>query len=137
MSKDWERHSLCCEQLWETGECDCEARDVMRVTAGLPKRAPHTLSERIRLRQSARLSKPRMVNATVLNDWADEVAALEAELEECKYGLAVVEASIDLQAELTPVDKLNQGYERAGLSSAIVVNNKYGKHSAFGYMGRE
>ena len=54
-----------------------------------------------------------------------EIEALEAEIESLK------------PAPITPVDKLNQGYERAGLSSALVVNNKYGKHSAFGYMGRE
>ena len=34
-------------------------------------------------------------------------------------------------------DTLKKNYEKLGLSSALVVNNKYGKHSAFGYMGRE
>ena len=39
------------------------------------------LSEKIRLRKTARPSKPRMINATVLNEWADEAAILEAERE--------------------------------------------------------
>ena len=37
----------------------------------------------------------------------------------------------------SPTDILKHNYEKLGLSSALVVNNKYGKHSAFGYMGRE
>ena len=135
MSKDWERHGLCCEQLWETGECDCEARDVMRVTAGLPKRAPapHTLSERMhgvangwrRIVDEEDGEFSLLAAAHRMDIEADEVAALEAEIDRLK------------PAPITPVDKLNQGYERAGLSSALVVNNKYGKHSAFGYMGRK
>ena len=96
-------------------------------------RAPSTLSERYTEIWGLRFEGGEERTYNLL----PEVKALEVELEECKYGLAVVEASIDLEAELSPVDKLNQGYERAGLSSALVVNNKYGKHSAFGYMGRE
>ena len=137
MSKDWERHGLCCEQLWETGECDCEARDVMRLTAGLPKRAPYTLSERMR---------DECVSEGMA--YIDEVAALELTVANLTLASEEARKTIDRQAtlipqeannsaELSPVDKLNQGYERAGLSSALVVNNKYGKHSAFGYMGRE
>ena len=70
---------------------------------------------------------------------ADEVAALEARLESVEYNYksCLERAQQKEPAPITPVDKLNQGYERAGLSSALVVNNKYGKHSAFGYMGRE
>ena len=83
--------------------------------------APYTLSERMR---------DECVSEGMA--YIDEVAALEAELKDA-YKL------LDAAKEhaLNAVDKLNQGYERAGLSSALVVNNKYGKHSAFGYMGRE
>ena len=130
MSKDWERHSLCCEQLWETGECDCEARDVMRVTAGLPKRAPHTLSERYTEIWGLRFEGGEERTYNLL----PEVKALEAELERFREFARTTHKA---RNTLNAVDKLNQGYERAGLSSALVVNNKYGKHSAFGYMGRE
>ena len=86
-------------------------------------RAPHTLSER--MRYSAERWNSGGAAGIIALGWADEVEALEAEIERLK------------PAPITPVDKLNQGYERAGLSSALVVNNKYGKRSAFGYMGRE
>ena len=83
---------------------------------------PHTLSEKIRWRMDYPHAKAGTKTALA---WADDAEALEAEIERLK------------PAPITPVDKLNQGYERAGLSSALAVNNKYGKHSAFGYMGRE
>ena len=90
------------------------------------KSAPHTLSERMRLPIDGPLMGPLMtIGEWTVNAWANEVEALEEELDALK------------PAPITPVDKLKQGYERAGLSSALVVNNKYGKHSAFGYMGRE
>ena len=72
-----------------------------------------TLSERIRLRQSARLSKPRMVNATVLNDWADEVAELEARVDKMELWIGRA------MEELSATDKLKQNYEKLGLSSAL------------------
>lgn len=98
-------------------------------------RAPSTLSERIREEWNEREWPGQK-----MLEWADEVEALEAERDEwakrAKYAEAFLDSCIDV-AELSPVDKLNQGYERAGLSSALIVHNKYGKHSAFGYQGRE
>ena len=91
--------------------------------------APHTLSERMRVYDAYTRTE-----AHTIEGWADEVAALEAYCDALESEHKLVLAANE---ELSPVDKLNQGYERAGLSSALVVNNKYGKHSAFGYMGRE
>ena len=39
--------------------------------------------------------------------------------------------------ENSPTDILKHNYEKLGLSSALVVNKKHGRRSAFGYMGRE
>ena len=97
------------------------------------ERAPasHTLSERMRDYAKA-IDMPGDHGITgTIDGFANAVAALEAELEAARSIVIKVERA------LTPVDKLKQGYERAGLSSALVVNNRYGKHSAFGYMGRE
>ena len=92
--------------------------------------APSTLSER--MRYSAERWNSGSAAGIIALGWADEVEALEADLKDA-YALLDGAKAYALNA----VDKLNQGYERAGLSSALVVNNKYGKHSAFGYMGRE
>ena len=101
MSKDWERHGLCCEQLWETGECDCEARDVMRVTAGLPKRAPHTLSERMRA-ERAESFESTVISNTRFDVWIDEVEALELTVANLTLASEEARKTIDRQATLIP-----------------------------------
>ncbi len=40
---------------------------------------------------------------------------------------------IDLVLEDSRVDQLKRFYERAGLTSALVVNKRYGRRSTFGY----
>ena len=100
-------------------------------------RAPSTLSESIRYAADHIPLRPIVLGVAQM--WADEVAALEGQLVMWEGSYRTLSSLLDGKepAPITPVDKLNQGYERAGLSSALVVNNKYGKHSAFGYMGRE
>ena len=111
----------------------------------LVERAPYTLSERMR---------DECVSEGMA--YIDEVAALEAEIERAMDALfhngwhpddarnlgSIVEGVVDALArlmpqEISPTDTLKHNYEKLGLSSALVVNNKYGKRSAFGYMGRE
>ena len=82
-------------------------------------RASHTLSERMRHDERVPMK------------YVDEVAALEARIN--KMELWVGRA----MQELSPTDTLKHNYEKLGLSNALVVEKKYGKRSAFGYMGRE
>ena len=69
-----------------------------------------------------------------LMDAQAEIGQLEAKLQLC---LELTQHGIVFAQEDSPTDILKHNYEKLGLSSALVVNNKYGKHSAFGYMGRE
>ena len=91
-----------------------------------------TLSESIRY--AADHIPLRPIVPGVAQWWADKVEALEKRLDGCmKHRGALIEEVM----KDSRTDTLKQNYERLGLSSALVVNNKYGKHSAFGYMGRE
>jgi len=102
-------------------------------------RAPSTLSERMRAIPTEDMS---FKDYNKMVEWADEVEALEAELKLCRAEvrgeLEWSEEFLRQQAEKdSPTDILKHNYEKLGLSSALVVNNKYGKNSAFGYMREE
>jgi len=116
------------------------------------KFAPRTLSERYTEIWGLRFEGGEERTYNLL----PEVEALEAELLECKKWQG--QATTDLieiarerdelkreldtvmvirNAPISPRDALNLMYEKLGMTSALVVNKKYGKRSTFGYMGRE
>lgn len=70
---------------------------------------------------------------------ADEVAVLEDAFDRLTKLAGYWEGLIHEATEPTTeveedrVARLKQGYEKLGLTSALQTDNKYGKHSAFGY----
>ena len=136
MSKGWERHNVCCEQRYKTGSCICDRYEAMRAPTGLPNRPSSTLSERMRATWRAKMFEWK-AGDTWGDDWADEVAALERALQYCQDDKEVMQNIIDVhEAAPSPTDKLNQNYEKLGMTSALVLQKKYGRRSVFGY-GRE
>ena len=91
----------------------------------LVERAPLTLSERMRAVGAGAMDRRLAL------ELADEVEALETRIDKMELWIGRA------MEELSATDILKKNYEKLGLSSALVVNNKYGKHSAFGYMGRK
>ena len=79
-----------------------------------------TLSERMREFRFDAMDTINLEGTRLrIDGWADEVEALEARL-----------AELESPNELSPKDKLMQGYEKIGMTSAF---HKYGKHSSMGY----
>ena len=76
------------------------------------------------------------VQTFTIRKWADEVEALEGQLVMWEGNYRTLSKLLNEKKD-SPTDTLKHNYEKLGLSSALVVNNKYGKHSAFGYQGRE
>ena len=121
--------------------------DVEHSTGYVGDRAPATLSERMREKEF------KMGGHVFTNEhWADEVAALEARLAEHEGGPGGVPMTRGEQALMTelakckaelealedsPTDILNKNYEKLGMTSALVVQKKYGRRSVFGYMRRD
>jgi len=117
----------------------------LRNVLDMPDFAPSTLSEGIRWAEQ------------IEECWADEVEALEAQYYELILAVVMkhegetrhetalryiveretMETSGSVAQVENRTDILKHNYEKLGLSSALVVNNKYGKHSAFGYMREE
>ena len=97
-----------------------------------------TLSER--MRDTWLTSRPLVV-CDAVHEWADEVEALEERLLNVlevaiargeKLGYADEDYRVLLmEHELSPKDKLLQGYESIGMTSALIAKKRYGRRSAF------